>query len=470
MDRHRARRVGRGRVAGQDHGVHEHAVVLQADCTRVHREAHHGLTRVRGPDLQDPAQGETALVGQGPAGLDVEVVEALQQEGAQRAPEARRRAGQQFVEIRGTGRGPMGRVEAQRALECAVLRPQTVAVAAPGHGRAAAHDGAGQLGGVALPLGRVRQVTDAEAAADVDGARLETTNPQLLHGLEASFERRRLLVEARGVEVVADTDRFQLVPVPFEDIEKVVQGLHRRTEAASPRERSGSGRLEPGQAQQDTDARKSVGADETRRLLQLAGTVGVEARSAARGEPEERRVLGTGRHDPGSGEPGPESVPQFAERRGVEGRVRRGETAHEGGTVRLVGEVDPPGQPMAVEYRTEAPYIVGDLVRQEDVQRGAQSVHEGVQELRRVQESRCARFQPWFQVQRVVVAHPRCSSPPRKTYRCRQSAITTVTLPSPGLPESGPVGEGLFPDVRRLERDGRRGGTGRPGRAHGLNG
>lgn len=71
VDGDRAGRLAGARVAGQDQGVHEHSVVLQADVPRVHREAHQVRSRLRVPDLHDPAEGEAALVDQGATGLDV---------------------------------------------------------------------------------------------------------------------------------------------------------------------------------------------------------------------------------------------------------------------------------------------------------------------------------------------------------------------------------------------------------------
>ena len=60
---------------------------------------------------------------------------------------------------------------------------------------------------------------------------------------------------------------------------------------------------------------------------------------------------------------------EFTERGGVQGGVRRGEPAYEGaGAVGLVGEVDLPAEAVAVEDRTELTQIVGDPVRQDDVE------------------------------------------------------------------------------------------------------
>ncbi len=122
MDAHGPVGPGRRAVTGEEHGVHEHSVVLQAHVARVHREAHQGLGGLRGPYLQHGAEREAALVSQGPARFGVQVGEVFQQQGAQRASEAGCGAGEQLVQIRGAGDRAVRRIEAQRPLECAVLR------------------------------------------------------------------------------------------------------------------------------------------------------------------------------------------------------------------------------------------------------------------------------------------------------------------------------------------------------------
>lgn len=77
--------------ARQQHGVHEHAVLLEAHVARVHPETDQVLpgVRVREPHVQHPRQRHPALVDQGTTGFDVQVVEVFQEEGGRRPAEDR---------------------------------------------------------------------------------------------------------------------------------------------------------------------------------------------------------------------------------------------------------------------------------------------------------------------------------------------------------------------------------------------
>ncbi len=90
------------------------------------------------PHVQDPGQGESALVDEGAAGFDVEVVEVLEEERARLAAQDRRGEREEFVEVAGACVGAVARVEGHGPAHRAALVAQPVTVTAPGQGRATA--------------------------------------------------------------------------------------------------------------------------------------------------------------------------------------------------------------------------------------------------------------------------------------------------------------------------------------------
>lgn len=266
-------------VARHQDGVHQDPVFLQAHVTRVHREVHQVVpgVRVRGPYVQHAGERQSALVDQGAAGFDVQVVEVLQQEGGGRAAQHRRGQGENLVEVTRAGGGAVRGVQGGGTAHRAALVAQPVSVTAPGHRRTDAEHCLSQRGGPPLPVLRLGDVADTESAPDVEGVRRESPRPAFVHEQHALLQRPRLLVHAGGVEMVGGAGELHDVGVVFERRQQLLHVTYRGAEAAAPGEQPGArspvagGVLEPRQAYQDGDAAEAMCAHQCGETFQFPG-------------------------------------------------------------------------------------------------------------------------------------------------------------------------------------------------------